>query len=79
VQVVSRVRVLLGRSQAHGFGVFAAERAAAGDYVGEYTGELLPHADAHARGGVYNAIGVSFLYTLTRTRVLDATRLGGCL
>jgi len=36
-------------------GVFAAERAAAGDYVGEYVGEL------------------------TRTLVLDATRVGGCL
>ena len=79
VQVGSRVRVVIGRSQAHGFGVFAAEGAAAGDYVGEYVGELLPHADAHARGRVYDAIGVSFLYTLTRTLVLDATRVGGCL
>ena len=79
VQVGFRVRVVLGRSQAHGLCVFAAERAAAGDYVGEYVGELLPHADAHARGRVYDAIGVSFLYTLTRTLVLDATRVSGCL
>jgi len=28
---------------------------------------------------VYVAIGVSFLYTLTRTLVLDATRVGGSL
>jgi len=73
------VRVVLGRSQAHGFGVFAAEGAAAGDHVGKYVGELLPHADAHAHGRVYVAIGVSFLYTLTRTLVLDATRVGGSL
>ena len=73
------MRVVLGRSQAHGFGVFAAEGAAAGDYIGEYVGELFPHADAHARGRVCDAIGVRFLNTLTRTLVLDATRVGGSL
>jgi len=66
----------LVRSDARGFGVFAAERADTGDFVGEYVGELVPHDEAHARGRVYDAMGVSYLYTSTRDVVLDATRVG---
>jgi len=71
-----RVRLLLGRSEAHGFGLFAAQRACQGDFVGEYVGEMVAHDDAHARGQVYDSFGVSYLYTLTRTVVLDACRVG---
>jgi len=76
LQVGLRVRLVLGRSEAHGFGVFAAERACKGDFVGEYVGEMVPHDDAHARGRVYDSFGVSYLYTLTRAVVLDACRIG---
>jgi len=76
MQVGLRVRLVLGRSDAHGFGVFAAERAVKGDFVGEYVGEMVPHDDAHTRGRVYDAFGVSYLYTLTRSVVLDACRIG---
>ena len=76
LQVGLRVRLVLGRSEAHGFGVFAAERACKGDFVGEYVGEMVPHDDAHARGRVYDSFGVSYLYTLTRAVVLDACRVG---
>jgi len=76
VQVGLRSRLVLGRSDTRGFGVFAAERADTGDFVGEYVGELVPHDEAHARGRVYDAMGVSYLYTSTRDVVLDATRVG---
>ena len=76
VQVGLRARLVLGRSHTHGFGVFSAEQADTGDFVGEYVGELVPHDDAHARGRVCDAMGVSFLYTVTRDVVLDATRVG---
>jgi len=79
LQVGLRVRLVLGRSDAHGFGVFAAERASQGDFVGEYVGEMVTHHDAHARGRVYDAFGVSYLYTLTRSLVLDASRVGSRL
>jgi len=76
LQVVRRVRLVLGRSQAHGFGVFAAEPACKGDVVGEYVGKMVPHDDAHARGGVYDSLGVSYLYTLSRAVVVDTCRVG---
>ena len=76
LQVGARVRCVLGRSGAHGLGVFAAEPAAAGDFVGEYVGELLSNGEAHARGRVYDAMGVSFLYSVTKTVNIDAKYKG---
>jgi len=76
VQLGLRARFVLGKSDTHGFGVFAAERTWTGDFVREYVGELVPHDEAHARGQVSDAVGVSYLYTLTRDVVLDATRVG---
>ena len=67
---------MLGKSDTHGFGVFAAERAGTRDVVVAYVGELVPHAEAHARGQVYDAVEVSYFYTLARDLVLDATRVG---
>jgi len=57
---------MLGRSDAHGFGVFAVEGAAEGDFVSEFVGELISNAEAAARGRVYDAKGVSFLYSITK-------------
>jgi len=76
VQLGLRARLMLGRSDTHGFGVFAAEPTGTGDFVGENVGELVPRDEAHAIGQVYDAVGVSYLYTLTRDVVLDATRVG---
>ena len=76
MQVGLRVLLVLGRSDAHDFGVFAAERAVKRDFVIEYVREMVPQDDAHTRGRVYVAFGVSYLYTLTRSVVLDACRIG---
>jgi len=75
-QLVLRARLVLGKSDTHDYGVFAAERTGTSDFVGEYVGELVPHDEGHARGQVYDAVGVRYLYTLTRDVVLDATRVG---
>ena len=76
VQVGARVRLVLGASRAHGLGVFVAEPAAAGDFVAEYVGELVSAAEGHRRGRAYDARGVSYLATLSRTTIVDATRVG---
>ena len=76
VQLGLRARLMLGRSDTHGFGVFAAEPTGTGDFVGGNVGELVPRDEAHEIGQVYDAVGVSYLYTLTRDVVLDATRVG---
>ena len=76
VQVGARVRLVLGVSRAHGLGVFVAEAAGAGDFVGEYVGELVSAAEGHRRGRAYDAVGVSYLATLSQTTIVDATRVG---
>jgi len=76
MQVCLRERLVLGRADAHGFGVFAAEWAVNGNFVGEYAGEVVPHEDTHTRGRVYDAFGVSYMSTLTRSVVLNACRVG---
>jgi len=55
VQVGARVRLVLGASRAHGLGVFVAKAAAAGDFVGEYVGELV--SGAPSRSSVRRAGG----------------------
>jgi len=70
------VRLVLGVSLAHGLGVFVTEAAVAGDFVGEYVGELVSTAEGHRRGRTYDAVGVSYLATLSQTIIVDATRVG---
>jgi len=67
---------MLGVSRAHGLGVFVAEAAGAGDFVGEYVGELVSAAEGHRRGRTYDALGVSYLATLSQTTIVDAARVG---
>jgi len=67
---------VLGVSRAHGLGVFVAEAAGAGDFVGEYVGEIVTAAEGHRRGRTYDALGVSYLATLSQTTIVDATRVG---
>jgi len=52
MQVGLRLRLVLGRSDAHGLGVIPAERAVKGDFVVECVGEMVPHDDAHTKGRV---------------------------
>lgn len=63
--------VLLGKSQleACGYGLFAAENIADGEFVIEYTGELISHDEGvrreHRRGDVFDEENkVSYLFTL---------------
>jgi len=76
LQVDARIRCVLGRSDAHGFGLLAAEGAAEGDLVGGYVGNLISYVEAASRRRVYDAKGVSILYFIIKTVNIDATRVG---
>lgn len=69
-------RIALGRSSTHGWGAFALEPAKAGDFVGEYKGELVSHDEADRRGKIYDKLNCSFLFNLDDDNVVDATRHG---
>jgi len=67
---------VLGRSAAHGLGMFVSQAASCGDFVGEYVGELVTTATGHRRGVVYDAQHLSYLYAVSEAVNKDATHIG---
>ncbi|CAL5191931.1 unnamed protein product [Lathyrus oleraceus] len=69
-------RILLGRSDVAGWGVFLKNPANKDDFLGEYTGELISHTEAEKRGKLYERADFSFLFDLDDEYVIDAYRKG---
>lgn len=59
-----------------GYGCFTLTALQAGDYVGEYVGELISHDEAERRGAIADANKRSYLFTLTPDVSVDASRYG---
>ncbi|KAF8432872.1 hypothetical protein BGX38DRAFT_1102446 [Terfezia claveryi] len=69
-------RTLLGVSGVSGLGLFIGENVKKDGFLGEYKGEIISNDEAERRGKLYDRRGVSFLFTLNKTQVIDATRAG---
>ena len=67
-----------GKSQIHGWGVFAEEPINAGDMIIEYRGELIGNAVADKRELEYEKakIGSDYMFRIDEYTVCDATKLG---
>ena len=52
-------RIVMGRSTCAGWGAFLHGDAQKGDFLGEYTGDLIDHVEADRRGRVYDKINNS--------------------
>jgi hypothetical protein len=63
-------------SRVSGWGTFATRALDKDDFIGEYLGEVLTHDEAERRGFVYDRERVSFIFNLSDTLVVDATRIG---
>ncbi|CAI9300420.1 unnamed protein product [Lactuca saligna] len=72
-------RILLGKSDVAGWGVFLKNSVRKDEYLGEYTGELISHQEADVRGSLYDRINSSFLFNLNAEYVIDAMRKGNKL
>lgn len=51
----------------------------AGDFLGEYTGDLITQDEADRRGRIYDKINNSYLFNLNEQWVLDARQRGNKL
>lgn len=69
-------RLLIGRSEAQGYGAFASERIGKGEFIAEYRGEIISQAEAERRGLIYDKHDISFLFETNKDQVIDATRKG---
>lgn len=71
-------KLILGKSQLEGvgFGLFTAEPVKKGDFLSEYTGEVISYNEAERRGVGYDAKYSSFLFDLNKEWIIDAARMG---
>lgn len=59
-------RTLLGQSEVQGFGLYAGERLKAGEYIGEYKGEIVTKEEGSRRGAVYQHLKTNYLFDLNK-------------
>ncbi|KAH7729103.1 SET domain-containing protein [Aphelenchoides avenae] len=69
-------KLIIAPSQLAGWGAFANEDIKNGDFIIEYTGEVISDAEAERRGRIYDRKGCSYLFTLNNEQSVDATRIG---
>ena len=68
---------ILGVSEVAGWGLFATMPIRAGEFIGEYRGEVVSHNEAERRGQMYDRNFNSYLFALNSEFVVDAT-VKGC-
>ena len=71
--------VRVGFSNVAGFGCFLAEGKKKGEYIGEYTGEIVSQFEADRRGKIYDRLNSSYLFNLNDRNALDAEIKGSAL
>ncbi|CAI5731558.1 unnamed protein product [Peronospora destructor] len=67
-------RLSISFSDIHGYGMYAREPIAAGEFVYEYAGAMVSQDEAERRGLIYDKTEMSFLFDLNEDAVLDALR-----
>ena len=76
ITLKERRKILIGKSNIHGWGAFAQEVINKNDFVVEYSGEVISQGEADRRGRVYDKMNYSYIFTLNGNQALDATRKG---
>ncbi|KAH7406203.1 hypothetical protein DE146DRAFT_608522 [Phaeosphaeria sp. MPI-PUGE-AT-0046c] len=72
-------KTLLGKSEVHGFGLYAGEDIYKGEHIGEYVGEIISSSESQRRGIVYHYEKNMYLFQLNEEQEVDATHMGNKL
>lgn len=72
-------KTLLGKSEVHGFGLYAGEDIRADDIIGEYTGEILSNGESKRREVIYSYEKNMYLFRVNKEQDVDATHMGNKL
>jgi hypothetical protein len=72
-------KTLLGKSEVHGFGLYAGEDIREDEVIGEYTGEILSVGESARREVVYQHEQNMYLFRLNKEQEVDATHMGNKL
>lgn len=76
IQSKMRKKIDVKRSKVAGFGAFAGEDINKGDFVIEYTGELITQQEADERGKIYDESKTSYLFDLSNDYAVDGMFIG---
>ncbi|ETI29170.1 hypothetical protein G647_01623 [Cladophialophora carrionii CBS 160.54] len=63
-------------SQVQGYGLYSRAEISMGDFIGEYTGEIISRSEADRRGTIYQLINQEYLFNLNREQEIDASKHG---
>lgn len=74
--IAKHKKTFVGKSEVHGFGLFAGERFESGDLVGVYSGQLIDTRLADMIGRLYDATDRTYIFNVTESLVIDGGLLG---
>jgi hypothetical protein len=72
-------KTLLGKSEVHGFGLYAGEDIREDDIIGEYTGEIISVGESNRREVIYSYEKNMYLFRVNKEQDVDATHMGNKL
>lgn len=63
-------------SQVQGYGLYSRADIASGDFIGEYTGEVISISEGDRRGAMYHVLNQEYLFVINRGQEIDASNNG---
>ncbi|EXJ81319.1 hypothetical protein A1O3_07609 [Capronia epimyces CBS 606.96] len=63
-------------SQVQGYGLYSRADIASGEFIGEYTGEIVSISEGDRRGAMYHVLNQEYLFVINRGQEIDASNNG---
>ncbi|KAJ9498149.1 hypothetical protein H2202_006300 [Exophiala xenobiotica] len=63
-------------SQVQGYGLYSRAEIMAGDFIGEYTGEIISINEGDRRGAMYHVLNQEYLFIINKGQEIDASNHG---